>query len=397
MKPIVVQKYGGSSLATTEKVGKVARRIADSVSEGKRVVAVVSAMGGTTNALLAQAKELSENPNPRELDMLLSVGERVSTAMLGIALDELGVPAVSFTGSQAGIITNARHNRAQIVEVRAFRVMDELDAGKVVIVAGYQGVSYAREITTLGRGGTDTTAVALAAALGAEYCEIMSDVDGVYTSDPRLVSDARRLDAIDPEAMVALARHGARVLHPECVEYASRHQVALFAKSTFGPRDDTGTVIRQNPTTPDRPVMAIAHRKEIIEIALTQNDAGTTLLQALANRGIYPSLADMQRDTARVWIPTDDVHRLSQVETELRATFGECLRVTQENGTVTLIGHGLGMETDVLSVCWEIARDFVEGDTSCVLGPMAVTWKIPAQHVDEFVRRTHMQLIENWS
>ena len=236
MNPIVVQKYGGSSLATAENIRKVAARIVETVASGRRVVAVVSAMGGTTDELLARAKELSANPNPRELDMLLSVGERISTAMLGIALDELGVPVVSLTGSQAGIITNARHNRARIVEVRAFRVMDALDAGKVVIVAGYQGVSYSREITTLGRGGTDTTAVALAAALEAQYCEIMSDIDGVYTADPRIVENAARLDELDHDTMVALARHGARVLHPECVEYASRHQVALFAKATLGPR-----------------------------------------------------------------------------------------------------------------------------------------------------------------
>ena len=393
----MVQKYGGSSLATTEKVQNVARRIADTVAQGKRVVAVVSAMGKTTNTLLAQAKELSDNPNPRELDMLLSVGERISTAMLGIALDELGLPAVSFTGSQAGIITNARHNRARIVEVRAFRVMDELDAGKVVIVAGYQGVSYAREITTLGRGGTDTTAVALAAALNAEYCEIMSDVDGVYTSDPRIVEDASRLDAIDHEEMVALARHGARVLHPECVEYASRHKVALFAKATFGPRDDKGTVVRQNPTSPDRPVLAIAHRKNIVEVTVSGGQDGGALVEKLAEAGIFPTLAEFQSDKAIVWIPPDDAHRLSAVESELVEAFGDRVRIGHDHGTVTLIGHGLGAETDVIRRCWAIAERLIGGDVHCVLGPMAISWKIPEQHVEQFVQLTHDELIENWS
>ena len=397
MNPIVVQKYGGSSLATTEKVRKVAKRIADTVSKGHRVVAVVSAMGGTTNELLAQAKELSENPNPRELDMLLSVGERISTAMLGIALDELGLPAVSFTGSQAGIITNARHNRAQIVEVRAFRVMDELDAGKVAIVAGYQGVSYSREITTLGRGGTDTTAVALAAALDADYCEIMSDVDGVYTADPRIVEDASRLDSIDHETMVALARHGARVLHPECVEYASRHKVALFAKATFGPRDDKGTVIRQNPTSPDRPVVAIAHRNKVAIFSLEGGQDGAALIEEMAEAGVYPTLADLNLQGASAWVPLDDAHRINLVTDKLKEKFGNRLKVQDDQGTVTLIGYGLGSETDVLKRCSKIAIKLMGNQAQCVLGPMAMTWKIPGEHVEEFVRQTHHELIENWS
>ena len=189
----MVQKYGGSSVADVAHIKAVAERVVATRRTGVDVVVVVSAMGNTTNELLAKATGISDNPNPRELDMLLSVGERISTALLAIAVGDLGVPAISFTGSQSGIITNTRHNRARIIEVRPFRLLDELDAGKVVIVAGYQGVSYAREITTLGRGGTDTTAVALAAALEAEYCEICSDVDGVYTADPRIVAGALRL------------------------------------------------------------------------------------------------------------------------------------------------------------------------------------------------------------
>ena len=217
MNPIVVHKYGGSSLSDLDRVRAVAKRIFDTVQDGKRVVAVVSAMGGTTDKLLSQAKALTNAPNPRELDMLLSVGERISTALLSIAICDLGLTAVSFTGSQSGIITNTRHNRARIIEIRPYRLMDALDVGNVVIVAGYQGVSYAREITTLGRGGTDTTAVALAAALDAEYCEICSDVDGVYTADPRVVPAATRLAALSHEEMLALARSGARVLNQDCV------------------------------------------------------------------------------------------------------------------------------------------------------------------------------------
>src|SRR5262245_45718209 len=190
--PIVVQKYGGSSVADVDKIGKVADRVAAAKASGQDVVVVVSAMGDTTDELLALAKKVTENPARRELDMLLSAGERISMAVLSMALNARGVPAVSFTGPQSGILTNDSHPAARIVEVRPFRVLDELERGKVVIVAGYQGVSYKKEITTLGRGGSDTTAVALAAALQAD-CEIYSDVDGVYTADPRVVPEARRL------------------------------------------------------------------------------------------------------------------------------------------------------------------------------------------------------------
>ena len=187
--PIVVQKYGGSSVADVERIGQVADRVAATRAAGKDVVVVVSAMGDTTDELLALAAQVTRQPARRELDMLLSAGERISMALLSMAINARGVPAVSFTGSQSGIITNDAHTDARIVEVRPFRVQDELARGRVVIVAGYQGVSYKREVTTLGRGGSDTTAVALAAALDAEACEIYSDVDGVYSADPRVVPD----------------------------------------------------------------------------------------------------------------------------------------------------------------------------------------------------------------
>ena len=190
---IVVQKYGGSSVADVARIQQVAERVMRTRAQGHDVVVVVSAMGDTTDELLALAKQVSANPDRRELDMLLTAGERISMALLSMAIRELGGDAISFTGSQSGIITNDRHVDARIVEVRPFRVQDELARGKIVVIAGYQGVSYSREVTTLGRGGSDTTAVAMAAALGAEYCEICSDVDGVYTADPRVVPAARRI------------------------------------------------------------------------------------------------------------------------------------------------------------------------------------------------------------
>src|SRR5687768_1301150 len=242
---------------------RVADHIASAKAAGKDVVVVVSAMGDTTDDLLALAKQVCESPARRELDMLLSAGERISIAVLSMALNARGVPAVSFTGSQSGIVTNDSHANARIVEVRPFRVQDELARGKVVIVAGYQGVSYKREVTTLGRGGSDTTAVALAAALDAT-CEIYSDVDGVYTADPRVVPDARRLAEISYEEMQELAESGAKVLNAQAVEFAKEKGIAIYARATSG--SDGETVIRKFPPRAPGRVSGIASEKGIVAL-----------------------------------------------------------------------------------------------------------------------------------
>ena len=227
--PVVVQKYGGSSVADVTRIQQVAQRIMRTKAAGYDVAVVVSAMGDTTDELLALARKVSANPDRRELDMLLSAGERISMALLTMAIRELGGDAISFTGSQSGIITNDRHVDARIVEVRPFRVQDELARGRVVVIAGYQGVSYRREVTTLGRGGSDTTAVAMAAALGAEWCEICSDVDGVYTADPRVVPGAERVDTLTYEETQELAESGAKVLNAQAVEFAKEKGIAIYA------------------------------------------------------------------------------------------------------------------------------------------------------------------------
>src|SRR5687768_41160 len=229
---VIVQKYGGSSVADVQKLKAVAARVMRTRAQGHDVVVVVSAMGDTTDELLTLARQVSANPDRRELDMLLSAGERISMALLSLAIRELGGDAISFTGSQSGIITNDRHIDARIIEVRPFRVQDELARGRVVVVAGYQGVSYRREVTTLGRGGSDTTAVAMAAALGAEYCEICSDVDGVYTAAPRIVPDARRIGTLSYEETQELAESGAKVLNAQAVEFAKSAGIAIYARAT---------------------------------------------------------------------------------------------------------------------------------------------------------------------
>ncbi len=239
-RPIIVQKYGGSSVADVEKLGKVADRIVAARRAGNHVVVVVSAMGKATDGLLGLARQVASAGGPtepprRELDMLLSTGERVSMALLSIAIQARGMEAISFTGSQSGILTNDRHFDARIIEVRPHRIEDELARGKIVIVAGYQGMSYRREITTLGRGGSDTTAVALAAALEADACEIYSDVDGVYSADPRSVPQAKHIAELSHEVLQEMAECGAKVVCAQAVEWARRAGIAIYARATFDP------------------------------------------------------------------------------------------------------------------------------------------------------------------
>ncbi|PRP90514.1 Aspartokinase [Enhygromyxa salina] len=262
----VVMKFGGSSVADFERLRRVAEIIATRARERPTVV-VVSAMGKTTDRLVREARSLCEPPAPRELDMLLTTGERTSMALLALTLCGRGISAISLTGSQCGVITDHQHGRARIVEVRPFRILDELAAGHVVVVGGFQGVSYKREVTTLGRGGSDTSAVALAAALGAD-CEIYSDVDGVYDGDPRKLGGAARIDEIGYEQMAALSRAGAQVLHARAVELAAERGIAIYARASFPVDGKRGqTVIRNNPAAPTG-VRAVTCDRAVIEVRL---------------------------------------------------------------------------------------------------------------------------------
>jgi aspartate kinase len=239
----VVMKFGGTSVSDTERLKAVADRVVAARESGSRVVAVLSAMGDSTDDLIALAYQISKRPHPRELDMLISVGERISCALAAMAIHDLGHEVISLTGSQAGIVTDTVHGKAKIVDIRAMRIHEALDEDKIVLVAGFQGVSTGNEITTLGRGGSDTTAVALAAALGAEACEIYTDVEGVFTADPRLVPEARQLHAVSYEEMLEMSASGARVMALRSVEFARNHAVKLHVRSSFG--EAGGTWIRE--------------------------------------------------------------------------------------------------------------------------------------------------------
>jgi aspartate kinase len=272
--PIVVQKYGGSSLADAASIKRVARRIAEAKKAGNDVCVAVSAMGDSTDELLDLANEVSPQPPPREMDMLLTAGERISMALVAMAIADLGYTVRSFTGSQAGVITDSSHGKARIIDVTPGRVTDALDKGHIVIVAGFQGVSQdTKEITTLGRGGTDTTAVALAAALGADVCEIYTDVDGVFTADPRIVPAARKIARISNEEMLELAASGSKVLHLRSVEYARRFGIPIHVRSSFSAKE--GTIVTDAPSTTtegdtvEAPIIAgVAHDRSEAKITV---------------------------------------------------------------------------------------------------------------------------------
>src|SRR2546426_3194716 len=256
---LIVQKYGGTSLASAERTRAVARRVVEAAASGDSVCVVASAMGDTTDDLLRLAADVSSAAHPRELDMLLTAGERISIALLSMAIRDLGREAISFTGSQAGIVTDTSHGRALIVDIRSRRVLEALQEGKIAIVAGFQGVSSEFEVTTLGRGGSDTTAVALAAALGAKVCEIYTDVEGVFTADPRIVPKARKLKAVTYEEMLELAASGAKVLQLRSVEFARNHDVRLHVRSTFSEAEGTWIVDEEDPVLEKAIISGVAH------------------------------------------------------------------------------------------------------------------------------------------
>lgn len=342
-RSVVVQKYGGSSVATTQKLKQVAQLVAAKRRAGHDVVVVVSAMGDATDELLARAKAISNEPDRRELDMLLSVGERISMSLLAMAIREEGLEAVSLTGSQSGILTSDSHANARIIEVRPFRVEDELARGRIVIVAGYQGVSYKREITTLGRGGSDTTAVALAAALNAESCEIYSDVDGVYTTDPRICDGAKKIPSLGYAEMQEMAEAGAKVLNAQAVEFAKEKGIAIYAKKTGSA--DLGTVIRVNAPAPASGVRGVAFERELSVIAgSAELRAIRELLSRLNQLEVHPRQIQLAQLPDRLAfsavVPLENVHNDSQVAAAVNEAFGPSGYRT-DRGAVSLIGEGI--------------------------------------------------------
>jgi len=306
---VVVQKYGGSSVADSSRIQAVADRVRDRHASGHNLVVVVSAMGQTTDRLVSLASEITSNPTPREMDMLLTAGERITMALLAMALHDRGIDAVSYTGSQAGILTDSSHGEARITGITAERVKESISEGKVVIVAGFQGVDPdSREITTLGRGGSDTTAVALAASLDAEACEILTDVEGVFSADPRVVPDAQRLQEVSYEDMLVLAGGGASILMPHSVEHARANGVRVHVRSSF--TDEPGTWVVAD--TPGRDVVGIATDSEggagvITIVGSGAAQVATKVESALHEAGISSSVSGRGDRFARLEVPVERI------------------------------------------------------------------------------------------
>lgn len=354
---IVVQKYGGSSLADAEAIKRVARRIVESKREGHDVVVAVSAMGDSTDELLELASGVSPLPPAREMDMLLTAGERISMALVAMAISDMGYTAQSFTGSQAGVITDSAHGKAKIIDVTPGRISTSLAEGHVVIVAGFQGVSQdTKEITTLGRGGTDTTAVALAAALGADACEIYTDVDGVFTADPRIVPAARKIDSISYEEMLEMAANGSKILHLRCVEYGRRYNIPIHVRSSFS--DKEGTWVVADPTegnnTMEQAIIAgVAHDRSEAKITVLgvpdQPGQAARIFEVLAEAGINIDMivqnvseSSTNRTDISFTLPQPDgqtaMTSLSKVQDEIGF---DGLLYDDKVGKVSLVGAGM--------------------------------------------------------
>ncbi|HVP01369.1 MAG TPA: aspartate kinase [Solirubrobacteraceae bacterium] len=396
----IVMKFGGTSVADAERLKRAAARIVRRREEGYRVVAVLSARGKETDRLVADAYEVSPQPEPREMDMLLSTGERVSCALCAMAIHDLGHRAISLTGSQAGIVTDTSHTKARILDVRAERIFAALDADHIVLVAGFQGVSTAKDVTTLGRGGSDTTAVALAAAVGAEVCEIYTDVPGVFSADPRIVPDARKLDAVSFEEMLEMSASGAGVLQLRSVEYARNHGVRIHCRSSFD--ESPGTVVLSEQETMEHPLItAVTHstgeaRVTLMGVPDTPGAAGriaTALAEANVNVDMIiqnEPISEGSRADMSFTVPRDDVRTARAALEPLREEIGIGDIATDESmGKVSIVGAGMkthpGVAAKVFTVLGESGINIEMISTS----PIKISCVIPGERVPDAVRALH--------
>jgi aspartate kinase len=380
----VVMKFGGTSVADPEKIKDVARRLVAARERGNRVVGVLSAMGATTDELLDLAHQISPRPHPRELDMLISVGERISNALCAMAIHDLGQQAISLTGSQAGIVTDTRHGKAKIVDVRAQRIDEALDQDRIVLVAGFQGVSSEHEVTTLGRGGSDTTAVALAAALGAEHCEIYTDVRGVFSADPRLVPHARKLDLLTFEEMLEMASSGARVLATRSIEVARSHNVQLHVRSTFD--EDEGTWIREEDKEmlEKALISAVTHQSE----ETVYRVAGTSparLFAALAEANVNVDTIVQTGPEIVFSAPVEDRPDAERTLDELGVEWS----ARDDLGKVSLVGAGMkshpGVAAKTFATLEAAGIDAAVVSTS----PIKIACHVPTDDVPRAVQALH--------
>lgn len=395
----IVRKYGGSSVATAEKVQSIARKIVESRKPGQSEVVVVSAMGKTTDQLLDLVNQVSPAPPARELDLLLSAGEQVSSSLMAMAVREAGADAIALTGRQSGIMTTPGHGSARVRDVATERIRSELEAGRVVIVAGFQGACPEGEITTLGRGGSDTTAVALAAALGADECQINTDVDGIYSADPRIVPGARRLPAVDYEEMKALALHGAQVLHVEAVELAQRHNVPVRVLDSFSPGEGTivGSQLRDDSLPESRfsGISGIAGRKDLLDLTGAGGGLEEELNEYLTSSFCSPHdivRLDGNGDSLafRLLVSAENLADEETFSEELGERFPD-LTIAHERGSVSAIGRALTEEPGLRREVRQALKAKEEGRYG---SPVSESWILETAGVDLAARALHERFVE---
>jgi aspartate kinase len=362
---IVVQKFGGTSVADAERIRNVARRVVETHRAGNQVVVVVSAMGHSTDELIALAEQVSDRDHPREMDMLLTSGERISMALCAMAIEDLGVPAMSLTGSQAGILTTPVHGRAEILDITPFRVRAGLDEGKVIIVAGFQGVSPdSKDVTTLGRGGSDATAVALAAALHADLCEIYTDVDGVFTADPRIVSNVRKLDEVSFEEMLELAAAGAGVLMARSVEFGLRYNIPIHVRSSF--HDGEGTWVKEE-TMEEAIIRGVAHDASETKITVhgvpDKPGVAAALFEPLASSGVNVDTIVQNVSSEGVTdisftVPGDSAVAAVEIAHGIALDLGAGgVDVDDDIAKISMVGAGMKSESGVAARMFRILSD----------------------------------------
>ncbi len=395
----IVMKFGGTSVADAERIKRAAQRIVAQRESGKRVVAVLSARGKTTDELIAMAEEVSPEPDPREMDMLLSTGERISCALCAMAINDLGHKAISLTGSQAGIVTDTSHTKARIIDVRADRIKQGLDEDRIVLVAGFQGVSTARDVTTLGRGGSDTTAVAVAAAVGAEVCEIYTDVAGVFSADPRIVPDARMLPQVSFEEMLEMASSGAGVLMLRSVEYARTHGVTIHCRSSFDP--GPGTVVLREDQTMEQPLItAVTHSTDEARITLVgvpdRPGAAAAIFVALAeaNCNVDTIIQNEPRTVGAdaevsFTIGYEDLRAAEHALEPVREELDMQIDYDREIGKVSIIGAGMRSHPGVAARVFQTLADEQINIEMISTSPIKISCVIRSEHVPRAVRALH--------
>ena len=382
----VVMKFGGTSVSGPQRLKAVAERLVAAHEAGNRVVGVLSAMGDTTDELLDLAREVSEHPDPRELDMLISVGERISCALAAMAIVDLGHEAISLTGSQAGIVTDTVHGKAKIVEVRAKRIHQALDVGRIVLVAGFQGVSSeSLDITTLGRGGTDLTAVALAAALGADSCEIYTDVEGVFTADPRIAPGARKLHALSYDEMLEMAASGARVLQLRSVEFARNHNVRLHVRSTFADADGTWITEEEDPMLEKAIISGVVHTREELVYRVAGIGAAE-LFDSLADAAVnVDTIVQVSAGEILFSAPIED--RLD-VERTL-AGLGAEWSLRDDLGKVSVVGAGMKSHPGVAAKTFATLHEQGVEPAVVTTSAIKIACHVPTDDVEKAVRALH--------